>query len=128
MKQNTLKININKPSQVVYDFYVNPKNTPLWVDSIVREETSEWPIRVGTVYRNQNKAGVWTEYTVTNLKENEVFELTMKDGNYHVRYTHRELGGRSSELEYFEWVNEGDLEEPFTMEILEKLKVIVEQH
>lgn len=126
MKELTLKIIINKPSNAVYDFYVNPKNTPLWLESIVREETSQWPIAVGTHYKNQNKTGVWGEYRVTALKENELFELVSKDANYHVRYTHRTIDANSCELTYYEWVDKGDLEEPFTIEILQKLKSVIE--
>lgn len=126
MKELTLKIIINKPSSEVYSFYINPKNTPLWVESFVEEKTSEWPIKVGTHYINQSKNGVWGDYTVTALKENELFEFVSKDGNYHVRYTHRTIDTTSSELTYYEWVDRGNIEEPFTMEILEKLKQLVE--
>jgi uncharacterized protein YndB with AHSA1/START domain len=122
MRENKLKIVINKPASEVFDFYVDPSNTPLWVDSIVKEETNEWPIKLGTIYRNQNKAGTWSEYTVTDLKEDETFELTMKDSNYHVRYTHLP----NNVLEYYEWVDEGELNGPFTQDILEKLKMVVE--
>ena len=68
MKNNRLVVKINKPSSEVFAFYIDPENTPLWVDSIIAEQTNEWPIKIGTVYRNQNKFGEWSEYTVTNLK------------------------------------------------------------
>ena len=127
MRENKLKIKINKPVHEVMAFYMNPANTPLWLETIVKEETSEYPIKAGTVYRNQNKDGVWMEYIVASYKENEIFELISKDKNYHVRYTHKDLGDKSSELEYYEWVDSGELPEPFMMEILEKLKHMVEK-
>lgn len=127
MRENKLKIKIKKLASEVMAFYINPANTPLWLDSIVKEETSEWPIKVGTVYRNQDKDGVWMEYMVVDYKENEIFELISKDKNYHVRYTHKDLGDNSSELEYYEWVDSGELPQPFTMEILEELKGMVEK-
>lgn len=128
MKELTLKIIINKPTSDVYAYYINPKNTPLWVESFVQEKTSEWPIKIGTHYINQSKNGTWGDYTVTALKENELFEFVSKDGNYHVRYTHKTINANSSELIYFEWVDKGDLEEPFTIQILEKLKTLVENN
>jgi len=88
MRENTLTIQINKPASEVFAFYIDPKNTPRWLDSIVKEVTNEWPIKVGTVYRNQNKAGTWNEYIITALKKKELYELISRDGNYHVRYTH----------------------------------------
>ena len=126
MKINKLTIKINKPANDVFTFYINPKNTPLWLESIVKEETNEWPVKIGTIYRNQNKDGKWTEYTVVDFRENEIFELVSGDGNYHVRYTHQPIDENSLELEYYEWVDKDEIEEPFTLEILEKLKRILE--
>ena len=127
MKDNKIVIIINKSPKQIYDFYINPKNTPLWIDSIIQEETSVWPIQIGSIYRNQNRQGKWMEYTVTKLQPNEVFELVSKDGNYHVRYTHKIIDNISSELEYYEWVDKGELEEPFTFTILQKLKKVLEK-
>lgn len=127
MKENKLTIKINKPTSEVMQFYLNPQNTPLWIDSVVQEKTSEWPIKVGTVYRQQDKNGKWFEYSVVAFKEKGLFELISEDKNYHVRYTHTPIKGNSSKLEYYEWVDQGSIKEPFTLEILEKLKKIVEQ-
>ncbi len=127
MKNNKLTIKIEKPSDVVFAYYTNPKNTPLWWDAVTVEETSEWPIKIGTTYKSQSKeSGNWSEFTVTDLRENKVFELTSKDGKYHVRYTHKPIDDSSMELEYYEWVDEGELEDPYTMEILGKLKSAIE--
>ena len=126
MQNNRLVIQINKPSAEVFAYYTNPKNTPLWWDAVTQEETSDWPIKIGTIYRSQSKSGSWNEFTVTGLVENELFELTSKDGKYHVRYTHTPLDPRSMELEYFEWVDTGELEDPYTFAILDKLKTAIE--
>lgn len=127
MKSNKLAVQIGRPVDEVFDFTINPKNTPYWIESLVKEETSEWPVKVGTVYRNQNEKGEWSEYSVTEIKENEVFEMVSKDKNYHVRYSYRVVDDRICELEYYEWVDKGELEEPFNQDTLKKLKVVIER-
>jgi len=121
-----LTIAINKPVALVFRFTTNPNNTPRWIDSIVSEETNEWPVRLGSVYKNQNRAGQWTEYLVAEFEENEHFTFAQKGGPYHVRYTFRPINEGATELEYFEWVEQGELEEPFTQDILENLKSVLE--
>jgi hypothetical protein len=127
MKDCKLIIKINKSASDVFRFTLDPKNTPLWVESIVQEEVNETPTQVGTIYKNVNKEGVWSEYLVTQYEKDRLFEFVASDKNYHVKYTITPLTDSSCELEYFEWVESGELEVPFTMEVLEKLKLALEK-
>ena len=115
---------INKPAYVVFDFTLDPKNTPKWVDSIEHEETDEWPPDIGTHYRNRNPQGEWTEYELTKYDRPSRFVLSKIGTPYHVRYTFTPKG-RATELTYHEWVEEGELEAPFNQAALEKLKTVI---
>lgn len=127
MKNKKLKIKISRPVDEVFLFTTDPKNTPTWVDSILVEETNEWPIRVGTVYRNKARNGDWSEYIVTEIEKNKMFVFSRKNSDYKVKYLFTSLGDHETELEYFEWVEVGELEEPFEQKNLNKLKEVLEK-
>ena len=124
MRENKISVAIDRSVSEVYEFTTNPSNTHLWIDGIVHEETNEYPIRVGTIYRNINAQGEWTEYRVVQLVQDGLFELN--NGRYSVRYLYEDLPVKGTELTYFEWVSEGELDEPFTVEVLEKLRTCME--
>ncbi len=127
MKNCRLIIKINRTASEVFQFTLDPNNTPLWVKSIIKEEVNETPTKVGTIYKNVNKEGVWSEYLVIQYEKDRIFEFVASDKNYHVKYTFTPLTDTTCELEYFEWVENGELEGPFTIQILEKLKSALEK-
>ena len=126
MKEKKLTILIDRPAEEVFKFTLNPENTPKWIDQIVKEETDETPSKLGTIYRNQRRDGHWNEYEMTAFEAGKMFVLSNKNGNYHVKYVFKPVSENSCELEYSEWVDKGQIEEPFTIEILQKLKSLIE--
>lgn len=126
VKENKLMIIINKPIQDVFEFITNPKNTPLWTESIIEEIASSFPPQIGTIYKSRGKEGDWNSYHVTEFEPHQKFALRAADGNYTVTYRYKALGEAQTELEYEEWLEEGELEAPFEQEVLFKLKEVME--
>ncbi len=127
MKQNILRISIERPIDDVFDYTINPANTPLWIESVSEEKTSAWPIELGTEYKNTSDGIIWNSYKVSALAPNTLFQLTSIDGNFHVRYSYKAESDTQTELEYNEWVENGEIECPFSQEPLEVLKQILEK-
>ncbi len=127
MKKNRLAVQINKPVSVVFKFTITPPNSTLWIPSIVKEKTNEWPVRKETVYKLKNEKGEWSRVTVSAIKENKFVEWISQDKNYHCRYELKPIDKNSTDLKYYEWVDQGKINEPFTKAILEKLKSVLEK-
>lgn len=127
MRDKKLTIVINKPVSEVFEFTTNPANTSKWIDGIVVEETNETPPRLGTIYRNKGESGNWNEYEMTEFVKDKTFTLTRLNGDYHVRYTFTPIESNHCDFEYYEWVDEGELDDTFSQDVLEKLKRIMEQ-
>ncbi len=125
-KEIKLVIEIKRSASDVFQFTTNPQNTPLWIDSIVVEKASEFPPKTGTVYKNKGSEDVWSTYVVVDCQPDKLFELAMTNSDYHVRYTYTPLDAETTLLEYFEWVDQGELQAPFTNETLQKLKKVIE--
>jgi hypothetical protein len=128
MHQNILSVEINKPVAEIFNFCLNPENTPLWVDSITYEEIDTPTPVLGTHYKNQSKGGAWNEYEVVEFIPNTLFTFKQVNGLYSVRYDFDELSNGASKLTYTEWVTEGEIENPFDMIPLQKLKTIIESN
>ena len=60
-----------------------------------------------------------------DFQKNKIFVLSDLDENYFVKYTYRKLDDNKMEMEYFEWMTNGELSKPFTESILGNLKKII---
>lgn len=125
MKEQKLNIQINKPIKDVFEFTLDPANTPKWINAVVSEQTNEWPAKLGTIYRNQNKNGEWRELEITTFELNKKFVLSTREG-FHVGYTFTPLDENTTKLEYTLRMDKGELKVLMTIEVLEKLKKIIE--
>ena len=126
MQENKITIIIDKPIEIVFKFTTNPKNTHLWIPLIEEEIADEYPPKINTQYKNRGKESDWDFYKVLEFQENKIFVLTDLNENYSVKYTYRKLDNKQTEMEYFEWMKNGELNNPFTKDIFLKLKSIME--
>lgn len=127
MRENRITTTINKSLEDVFEFTTNPKKTHLWIPSVVKEISTEYPPKKGTIYRNRGKGSGWDSYWVSELENNRRFTLENFNGLYIVRYTYERLKKNQTELEYFEWMRRGELENPFTQDTLLELKSVMEE-
>lgn len=127
MNKNILTIIIDKPVEEVFEFTTNPQNTHKWVPSISVEVADEYPPKINTKYKNRGGNTDWDVYKVVDFRPNELFILADTNDNYYVKYTYRKLTYNKTEMEYCEWMNSGELANPFTMSILGNLKKVMEQ-
>jgi uncharacterized protein YndB with AHSA1/START domain len=126
MKENKIAIIIDKPINEVFGFTTNPKNTHLWIPSIKEEISEEYPPKIGTIYKNRGDSSEWDVYKVLEFQVNKVFILSDLEENYHVKYSYEKISDNQTEMEYFEWIKNGELEKPFTKDIIQNLKKVME--
>lgn len=125
-KENKISVVINKPINEVFEFTISPENTPKWIRNIKKEQVSEKPIKVGTIYKNTNNGRNWDTYRVIEFERNKLFTLKQQDSSYQVSYIYESLSPNKTKLTYFEEDEEG-LESPFSVHTLEKLKSVMEE-
>ncbi len=127
MKENSLVVRINRPVSEVFDFTVMPSNTPAWIDSIVSEQVEGGVVGLGARYTNEDKGGNINTYEVSRYEINRIFELHSVPPSYGVRYAYMPISDIETELEYFEWMDDGELKSPFEQKNLENLKRVLEE-
>ena len=128
MQSNTLSIIIEKPLQEVYDFTTNPKNTPLRLPSIKEEQSSDYPPKIHTVYKNCGADSAWNTYHIIEILPYKTFVLSEVGWPYFVRYTYLALSPTSTKITYTERVEDGELTNPCEEELFIWLKGLLEHH
>ena len=126
MIENKISVIIDKTIYEVFEFSTNPHNTLLWVSSISEEVADEYPPKIDTKYRNRGGNDNWNEYKVVDFQKDKVFILSDLEENYFVKYTYSKLNNYKTEMEYFEWMTDGELSNPFTKDVLKNLKKVME--
>jgi len=127
MRENKITVVIDKPIDEVFEFTTNPKNTHLWIPFISEEVADEYPPKINTEYRNRRNNTDWNKYKVVDFEKNKVFILFNSEDKYFVKYSYRKLDDNKTEMEYFEWMIEGELSSPFTEDIFGNLKKVMEE-
>lgn len=127
MKNVRLTTILNRSAKQAFSFTINPANTPKWVEGVVKEETNESPTKLGTIYRNQGTDGSWAEFEITAFEPGVMFAITKKGDKTHVKYTFKPLSNNQCELEYYAWVDDGEISERFTQENIQKILLKLSQ-
>lgn len=86
----------------------------------------EYPPKINTEYRNCGDNTDWSKYRVVDFKKKKIFILFNLEDKYFVKYSYRKLSGNNTEMEYFEWMIDGELSNPFTEDIFRNLKKVIE--
>ena len=123
MQENKLVIHIDKPLEEVFAFCITPPKAKLWVPHVIDEKTNEWPVKIGTVYTEYKDDNTSFNIIVTDYKENDYIEWKTENDDYRVRYTFTLIDQNTTQLTY---VESGEVDKPFTQEVMEKLKKVSE--
>lgn len=126
MKANKIIIIINKPIKEVFQFTTNPKNTHLWAHFISEEVSSEYPPKIGTIYKSRRENGNWSEMKVVGFKEDKEFVLSSLDEKLFVKYTYHNLDNNKTKIEYSDWMIGKKFKSPVTKDVLGNLKKVME--
>jgi len=126
MKKNKITVIIDKPIDEVFEFTTNPQNTHLWAPFISEEVSSEYPPKIGTIYRSCRENGNWSEMKVMEFKKNEEFILSDLDEKLFVKYTYRNLDDNKTEVKYSDWMVDKNFKSPITKDVLGSLKKVME--
>lgn len=123
MKANEVRIVINRPQKEVFEFTLEPKNTPLWVHDAIEMQTDTMQINIGTKYSNE-----FITREVTDYDRDKFLELHDVEGTYSCSYSFRKIDEDTTELVFFEsHDNASELEFPIEEKYFQKLKEVLEK-
>ena len=118
MKTNEIRIIIDASCRDVFEFTLEPKNTPQWIDDVEEETISTQQIALGTIYSNS-----FGNMEVTDYERDKFFELTNKKTGVICSHSYRPINDTQTELTYFEYVQDGsELPGEMKHSYFEKLK------
>ena len=123
--RQTYSIKIAAPIKRVFDVITNPEFTPKWVVNVVHE-TRDYPLKVGTVFKDRLRNGDRVEMTVDMLKSPALLRLT--DGEFHEKYRLHAVDKKSTLIHITEWEGEKTLVYGGLREKLIALKKFIEQN
>ena len=125
-KENRLTIQINENIEKVFKYSLESDNVPKFITSVRKEFPSDRPVKLGTHLRNVWVGStVWDTYEVIEFLPPKTFTLKKLNSDYYVKYTCTE-NENWTEFEYYEWSENGYLEDPMDQEALERLKQLIE--
>ncbi len=118
-----IRITIAKPQDEVFEYTLEPNNTPKWCSAIEHESVDTKQIGVGTKYTNN-----FGELEVTDYEKNVYFELSETDTEYQCSYSFRKVDENTTEIIYFEQMLDGStLVSPMKEKSFKKLQEILEK-
>ncbi len=127
MKKNTLSLIIERPVDEVFAYTTDPNNTPKWYDDIKEEKVDTSPIGLHTQYSNRGYSDdTWSTLTVVEYHQDKTFTLKDNNSTYHVQYVYESIDDTKTRLTYTEWVENGELSNPFDQLSFNRLKGILE--
>lgn len=131
MKEIKATVIINQSAHEVFDYVLNPKNTPKWADSVVTEQVSKIPVGLGTIFRNLDHSGNCREFEITEFQPKITITMSKLHSNLRVKYTLRPINDNQCELEYYVWADTGNLDKSCTknacLQTIKNLKNIIEK-
>ncbi len=126
MKKNVLSIDINAPIEIVFEFTRDSKNTSKWVPNLLEETINTPTTDIGSIYRQKWNDGRETAMVITGIITNKQLDFHQINGAYTCMYTY-EKTENGTKLTYSEENGVyGEIDRPFTIEILQKLKRLIE--
>lgn len=126
MKSLKLNIHIDKSCDKCFNYTLDSKNTPKYFNSMKKEISSEIPPKLGTILKNTYDGINYDIYEIVEYENGKTFTLSNNESTYHVKYTFTP-SNNGTDFEYYEWVEVGQLDNPTTYEVLERLKESIEQ-
>jgi len=130
MEKNTLVIEIKRPVATVFKFTLNPKNTPKWIPSIIKEKIFDRVAKVGTIYyqkvageNNKSKPAL----VVTGLVKNKQLDFHAINKKYSCSYRYETIPSGTRVVYSEENGVGGKIESPMKMKNLQALKKLIEK-